>query len=226
MIFFTVSFSRFAPSRIIIPQNIIKKRFVIILSPMVICSPALRFPHRPVSTSSSPPLTRRRQNGQDDPGFGLRCPRGTSGPDTCSLCAFLRSLGITPISGRTSSEWKAHSRSAGSVPEQLSEFRNWFLECKMPLSEWHLATWAIRKQQFSEQLQVPFLELMGTHVKDLHFPLRSRNIFSIIGVVPVRQNRPKNDSKSTPGGRGGRWRQRWVRRGRLWLKTTPLFQLH
>ena len=72
------------------------------------------------------------------------------------------------------------SESSGVFSEQLSEFRNWFSECEIPFSEWHLTTWAIRKPQFSEQLP----ELAGTHMKDFHLPLHSRSLFSRMGWSP------------------------------------------
>ena len=118
------------------------------------------------------------------------------GGDGCSGQE-IRSLGTTPISGKTLSEWKGHSRSSQRVPgysrsgisEQLSEFEIPFSEYEIPFSEWHPTTWAIQKPEFSEQLPERFPELMGTRMKDFHLPWHSRSVFSRIGVVPARQKK-------------------------------------
>ena len=89
----------------------------------------------------------------------------------------LRSLGTTPISGKTLSEWKGHSRSSRRVPGySRSSSRNskFILGIRNLFSEWHLTTWAIRNPQFSEQLPERFPELMGTHMKYFHLPMHSR----------------------------------------------------
>ena len=38
-----------------------------------------------------------------------------------------------------------------------------------------------------------FPELMGTHMEDFHLPMRSRSVFSRIGVVPARQSCSRRD---------------------------------
>ena len=90
---------------------------------------------------------------------------------------------------KTLSEWKGHSselwESSGVFSEQLSEFRNWFSECKIPFSEWHLTTWATRKPQFSEQLSEPFPELMGNPHERFSFdPAFSERFFKNWGGPP------------------------------------------
>ena len=92
---------------------------------------------------------------------------------------FVRSLGTTPISGKTLSEQKGHSRSSRRVPgysrsNSRSSKGNSRNEKSYP--------------QFSEQLPERFPELVGTHMKDFHLPLHSRSAFSRIGVGPARQS--------------------------------------
>ena len=106
---------------------------------------------------------------------------------------YVRSLGTTPISGKTLSEPKRPFselwESSGVFSEQLSEFKIPFSEYEIPFSEWHPTTWAIRKPQFSEQLPERFPELMGTHKKKIFIcPSILGAFFLRIGVVPARQN--------------------------------------
>ena len=101
-----------------------------------------------------------------------------------------RSLGATPISGKTLSDWKGHSRSSRRVPGySRSSSRNSSSDSRN--AKFHSRNGISRleqyENQFSEQLPERFSELMDTHMKDFYLPLHSWRVFSRIGVVPARQ---------------------------------------
>ena len=96
----------------------------------------------------------------------------------------LRSLGTTPISGKTL--LKGHSRSSGRVPGySRSSSRN---------SETDSRILGMASHDLSNTKTTILGATLGAipgidfnHMKDFHLTMHSRSIFSKIGVVPARQ---------------------------------------
>ena len=116
-----------------------------------------------------------------------------------SCLQILKSLGTVPISGKTLSEQKGHSRSSGRVQGySRSSSRN---------TKFHSRNGIPRLEQYANQnarsnSRSDFPELMGTLMKYyFHLAQHSRSVFSRIGVVPARKKSPK--TRGTPASRSG-----------------------
>ena len=105
----------------------------------------------------------------------------------CSGKLIARGLGANPISGKTLSECKGHSRSS----QRISGYSRAVLGIQKVILGMRNSILGMASHDLSNTkttiIGATPGEFMGTHMKDLHSPLHSRSFFSRIGVVPARK---------------------------------------
>ena len=105
--------------------------------------------------------------------------------------SWLRSLGTTPISGKTLSEWKGHSQSSRRVPGySRSSSRNWKFHSRN--TKFHSRNGLSRLDQYETHNSRSNSRSDSRNCREptrkiFICPLHSRSVFSRIGVVPAHQ---------------------------------------